>query len=303
MGQRRLRVAETLPRRRNEMLDHLRFGPQRRSDPVHIQSLAPRRETIDHQERDHGAKAPPPDGKGKSEGEDRAWPARSWQCSMRERWYSPSVAQSTVADASSEPVRFLPLFAQPWTLPLRIHPATRIGDDDLYELCRRNSELRIERTAEGDLIVMSPTGTETGRRNAELTAQIVVWSKQNGTGVPFDSSTGFVLPNGAERSPDAAWIARPRWEQVPRERREKFAPICPDFVVELRSPSDAVNDLVQKMDEWIANGVRLGWLIMPQERRLGVWRPGKAPEWHADPQSVAADPELSGFVLTLADVW
>lgn len=186
---------------------------------------------------------------------------------------------------------------------MRISPAVPIGDDDLYELCARNRDLRIERTARGDLIVMPPTGTETGRRNAELTAQLVVWSKQNGSGVHFDSSTGFLLPNGAERSPDAAWIARERWEKIPLEAREKFAPICPDFVIELCSPSDARQDLVAKLDEWIDNGAKLGWLILPAERSVGVWRPGRPTEWLSDPARVTADPELPGFELVLADVW
>src|SRR5262249_4391081 len=152
-------------------------------------------------------------------------------------------------------------------------PARPMTGDELFEFCSANAELQIERSADGEIIIMPPTGAETGRRNAEITAQLVTWAKRDGRGVAFDSSTGFLLPNGAERSPDAAWVARRRWDALTAEERERFAPLCPDFVLELRSPNDALEDMKTKMVEYMACGARLGWLIDPEERRVHVYRP------------------------------
>jgi Uma2 family endonuclease len=158
-------------------------------------------------------------------------------------------------------------------LPLRVRTAVPLSDDELFELCQVNGDLRIERTADGEILVMPPTGGETGRQNSALTVQLGRWSELDGSGVSFDSSTGFLLPNGAERSPDAAWVALTRWQALTAEDRAKFAPICPDFVVELWSRSDELGNLRAKMEEYRACGARLGWLIDPVERRVHIYRP------------------------------
>ncbi|MDP8924564.1 MAG: Uma2 family endonuclease [Chloroflexota bacterium] len=188
-------------------------------------------------------------------------------------------------------------------LVLRLLPAIRLSDDDLFALCALNRELRIERTAEGDLLLMPPTGAETGDSNAEIGMQLRVWAKRDGTGTTFDSSTGFLLPNGAMRSPDASWMPRPRLNQMTREQRKKFIPACPDFVLELRSPSDTMADLHAKLREYIANGARLGWLLDPETRRVHVYRPDAPVEQLDDPATVGGDPVLPGFVLDLREVW
>jgi Uma2 family endonuclease len=188
-------------------------------------------------------------------------------------------------------------------LPLRFRAAVPLSDDELFELCQVNRDLRIERTADGEIWVMPPTGGETGRRNSSLTAQLDRWSELDGSGVSFDSSTAFVLPNGAARSPDASWIALMRWQALSAEARAKFPPICPDFVVELRSRSDELGDLRAKMEEYRACGARLGWLIDPVERRVHIYRPGAEIETLDAPTTVAGDPVLRGFVLDLRRIW
>lgn len=191
----------------------------------------------------------------------------------------------------------------PVSLNLRMGEALRLSDDELFELCARNRELRIERTAEGDLIVMTPAGGETAHRNAKITAALLMWADRDGTGIAFDSSAGFLLPNGAERSPDAAWLEKSRWTALPTEGRRKFVPLAPDFVVELRSPSDRLSVLQNKMEEYRDNGVRLGWLLDPEERRVHVYRPGRPAEVLDAPSRLSGDPELPGFLLDLAPIW
>jgi Uma2 family endonuclease len=176
-------------------------------------------------------------------------------------------------------------------------------DEELYELCARNPELRIERTAEGEIVIMTPTGGASSHRSLEVAIALGAWAKRDGTGVAFDSSGGFVLPNGAMRAPDASWVARSRLEEVPPEARERFLPLCPDFVVEIRSPSDGLADLKAKMEEYRGNGARLGWLIDPEGRRVHVYRPEREVETLEDPPRLAADPELPGFLLGLAPIW
>jgi len=188
-------------------------------------------------------------------------------------------------------------------LPMRLRPASPISDDELEELARLNRDLRIERTAEGELIVMSPTGGNTGRRNFGLIGAFFVWVERDGSGVAFDSSTGFFLPNGAERSPDLAWIKRARWEALTPEQQERFVPLCPDFVVEIRSPSNSVAELSSKLEEYIANGASLGWLIDPYERRIHVHRPGQVVECLVEPTEISGDPVLPGFMLATKALW
>lgn len=213
--------------------------------------------------------------------------------------------------AGSEPASYehLPgrtsvhLVARSDQLPLRVRPAAPVGDDELFELCRANPEVRVERTAYGELVIMSPTGARTGKRNALLNAQLVLWAEREGTGVVFDSSTGFVLPNGAQRSPDASWVRRSRWDALTAEQQDKFAPLCPDFVAELRSPSDDLKELLEKMEEYRDNGAALGWLIDPVENRVYVFRPGTGIDILEKPERLAADPELAGFSLDLSGIW
>ena len=188
-------------------------------------------------------------------------------------------------------------------LPLRLRAAVPIGDDELFELCQVNRDLRIERTADGEILILPPTGGETGRRNAALTVQLDRWCELDGSGVSFDSSTGFILPSGAARAPDAAWVTLARWRALSAEARAKFPPICPDFVVELRSRTDQLATLLAKMEEYRASGAKLGWLIDPVERRVHIYRPHAEVETHHAPTTIAGDPELPGFVLNLSRIW
>lgn len=178
-----------------------------------------------------------------------------------------------------------------------------LGDEAFYDFCRANDEWRIERTAEGDIIIMPPTGGKTGIRNSKLIAQLVVWNESNGRGQVFDSSTIFALPNGAQRSPDLAWVKNERWQALTAEQQEKFPPLCPDFVAELRSRTDSLKTLQAKMQEYIDNGAQLGWLLDPIEKRVHVYRSGAAVEILDDPQSVSGAPLLSGFTLDVQSLW
>jgi Uma2 family endonuclease len=186
---------------------------------------------------------------------------------------------------------------------IHLSPAVELTDEQFFELCQINSDLRMERNAKGDIIVLPPTGGETSNRNQEVTRQLGNWAKRDDTGAAFDSSAGFKLPNGAERSPDAAWISRERLEQLTPEQKRKFIPLCPDFVIELLSPSDSLAAAPAKMAEYIENGARLGWLIHPDARRVYLYRPGAPVEELKDLTQVSADPELPGFTLDLQDIW
>jgi Uma2 family endonuclease len=192
------------------------------------------------------------------------------------------------------------------TEPVVLHfqeMAKRMGDPAFFAFCQANRDWRIELTHRGDLIVMAPTGGTTGRRNSTFIARLVVWAEADATGITFDSSTGFTLPNGAKRSPDAAWIKRERWAALTQEDHEAFPPLCPDFVVELRSPSDAITMLQSKMEEYIQNGAQLGWLIDPIEKRVFVYRPGTPPDLLQNPTTISGDPTLPGFVLDVQQLW
>ena len=178
-----------------------------------------------------------------------------------------------------------------------------LTDAQFYKLCSDNPELRLELTAERELIIMSPTGSETGRRNSKINQRLANWSEQNGRGVCFDSSTGFTLPNGAKRSPDAAWVRREAWDFLSRDQQAEFAPLAPDFVIELRSPGDSLADLQAKMAEYIETGTLLGWLFDPFTRRAYVYRHGQATECIESPGPISGDPILPGFVFDPAEIW
>jgi Uma2 family endonuclease len=186
---------------------------------------------------------------------------------------------------------------------LHLRPAVELTDDDFFALCAINRDLQLERTAEGDIIIMPPTGFATGCRNLDINKQFGIWAERDGRGVAVGSSTGFKLPNGAERSPDEGWVLRSRLAMLTSEQKQKFLPLAPDFVIELKSPTDRLTDVLAKMDEYIANGVRLGWLINPETRRVHIYRPGKAIEILEAPTEVPGEPELSGFVLDLREIW
>ena len=181
--------------------------------------------------------------------------------------------------------------------------ASKLTDEQFAELCRENPELRLELTAKRELVIMPPTGSETGWRSGEVFYSLTAWAKKDGTGISFDSSTGFTLPNGAIRSPDASWVKREKWEALAKDQRERFAPLCPDFVIELRSRTDSLSDLHAKLQEYIDNGARLGWLIDPLDRRVYVYRPDQPVEVRDDPISVSGDPVLPGLELQLRELW
>jgi Uma2 family endonuclease len=178
-----------------------------------------------------------------------------------------------------------------------------LTDEQFLRLCSDNSDLRIELTAQKVLVIMSPAGSKTGWRNARLTQRLANWTEQDDTGLAFDSSAGFILPNGAKRAPDAAWVRRERWEALSEEEQEVFAPLCPDFVVELRSPSDTLAMTQEKMREYIDNGAQLGWLIDPRTHRVYVYRPGEAPVCLEQPTILSAQPVLPGFIFNVQEIW
>ena len=181
--------------------------------------------------------------------------------------------------------------------------AIEITGDQLVRFCETNSELRIELTADKELIIMPPANPASGLQNGSLSGELYIWSKQDGTGLFFDSSAGFTFQNGAMRAPDASWILRERWDAVPDDDKLRFSHIAPDFVVELRSPSDTVAMLQAKMAEYIQNGVQLGWLIDPFLKQVHIYRSGQPVEVLDGPEIVSGDPVLPGFVLNLQEIW
>jgi Uma2 family endonuclease len=197
------------------------------------------------------------------------------------------------------------LLIQSDQIPLTVSfPAlVQMTDEQFYEFCQANRELRIERTAIGEVIIMPPAFSDTGNRNSKITAQLEIWAEQDGTGEVFDSSAGFTLPNGATRSPDACWIRLERWSRLTDQQKASFAPICPDFVIELRSSSDTLSGLQAKMQEYVENGAVLGFLIDRKNRTVHSYRSGRTPEILEQPETVSGDPELPRFVLQMAKIW
>lgn len=187
------------------------------------------------------------------------------------------------------------------SLTLNLHPLT-VNEDQFYQLCLANPDLRLERTAIGELVIMPPTGSETGRRNLSLSGQLWLWNEQHRLGHAFDSSTGFKLPNGAERSPDASWIVQERWDALTPEQKQRFAPICPDFVAELLSVSDQLEKIQTKMQEYMMNGARLGWLIDPGRKQVEIYRHEKKVEVLENPKIISGESVLPGFILNLSSI-
>jgi Uma2 family endonuclease len=189
-------------------------------------------------------------------------------------------------------------------LPLAV-PADvrlRVSDEDFWRLCQENPDLRLERNAQGELIVMPPVAPDSGRRNAGITAQLWNWNQQTNLGVVFDSSAGFTLPNTAIRGPDASWMTTERWTRIPSEERLKFSHVCPDFVAELRSTSNTMKDLRDKMREYLAQGARLGWLIDPEGGTVEIYCPGRPVEIIQRPATLSGEDVLPGFVLDLKGI-
>ncbi|WP_016949188.1 Uma2 family endonuclease [Anabaena sp. PCC 7108] len=190
--------------------------------------------------------------------------------------------------------------------PLILHfPSSMpMTDDQFFEFCQENRDLRIERNKFGDISIMSPAGSETGNREFNIAVQLGIWSEKDGTGIGFSSSTGFKLSTGAERSPDAAWIKLERWNKLTPKQQKKFAPICPDFVIELRSASDNLQPLKDKMQEYMQESeIRLGLLIDRKNRRVYIYRPGQVEECLENPDTVNCEPVLPGFVLNMEKIW
>jgi Uma2 family endonuclease len=188
-------------------------------------------------------------------------------------------------------------------LTVNLQSVLELTDEQFFNLCQANRDLKFERTATGELIIMPPTGGETGNRNGRLTQQLFNWSDTDGTGIAFDSSTCFKLPNSADRSPDACWIKLERWDALTEEEKQKFPPISPDFVIELLSPSDSLKVAQEKMREYIDNGVRLGWLINRKSRQVEIYRQGQEVEVLESPVTLSGEDVLNGFVLNLGLVW
>lgn len=188
-------------------------------------------------------------------------------------------------------------------LVLHMHPAVKMDDRQFFEFCQQNPDLRIERTAEGDLEIMPPAGWESSNQNATLTHLVTAWALGDGAGAVSDSSGGFILPNGAKRAPDTAWVRKSRLQALTTEQKRRFLPLCPDFVIELRSPSDSLTVLQDKMREYIDNGAALGWLLDAPNSQVYVYRPNAEVERLDKPTTLSGEPELPGFVLDLNMVW
>jgi Uma2 family endonuclease len=185
---------------------------------------------------------------------------------------------------------------------LNLEPLIHLSAEQFKQLSIANPDAKLELTQKGELVVMSPTGGESGIRNIELSCQLQVWVKKDRSGVAFDSSTMFHLPSGSFRSPDTSWISLDRWNALSDDQKKTFPPLCPDFVIELRSPSDSLKDLREKMQEYIDNGARLGWLIDPLTLKVEIYRPGQPPEVLIQPTQLSGENVLSGFVLDLTGV-
>jgi len=188
-------------------------------------------------------------------------------------------------------------------LTLQLPPVLKLSDEEFEQLAAANQDLRLELTAQGELIIMPPTGGETGNRNLDLTGQVWLWNRQAGLGKAFDSSTGFRLPKGGTRSPDVSWVRMERWEALTQGQRKKFLPLCPDFAIELVSETDDLDDARQKMQEYLENGLCLGWLIIPKAQQVEIYRQTREVEVLQSPTSLSGEDVLPGFVLNLQPIF
>ncbi len=186
---------------------------------------------------------------------------------------------------------------------INLEPAIHLTDTQFYNLCQANPDVKLERSTKGDLIVTAPTGGETGSYNSEINAEFVIWNRQARLGKVFDSSTCFNLPNGGDRSPDVAWVKLEKWNQLSPEQQKRFPPIAPDFALELLSPSDSLEKIQAKMQEYMASGVRLGWLIDRDNRHVEIYRVGHPVEVLKNPDQLSGEGVLPGFVLDMSLVW
>ena len=187
-------------------------------------------------------------------------------------------------------------------LTLQLPLALKLTDEEFEQLVAANQDLRLELSSSGELVIMSPTGGETGNRNFEMYIDLGIWNRQTKLGKAFDSSTGFKLPNGATRSPDVSWIKQETWDALTPKQRKKYLPLCPDFAIELVSESDDLADTQAKMREYMQNGLRLGWLINPQLKQVEIYRPNQDVEVLNSPTSLSGEDVLPGFILDLTDI-
>ena len=197
----------------------------------------------------------------------------------------------------------LPAIELPPFKTFQLRPIEPMSDEAFFEFCQRNKELRIERTATGEIIMDMPAGGESSYANGMLFLMIANWALENENGVTFESSAGFILPNGATRSPDVAWVKRERLAHLTQTQKKKFLPVSPNFVIELRSPSDSLTELKRKMEEYVDNGVELGWLINPEWQEVWVYRPNHPPQHLQQPQTLHGDPELPKLQVELETIW
>lgn len=187
--------------------------------------------------------------------------------------------------------------------PMAIQWERGMTDDEYFQFCADNPDLRIERSVEGDILIMPPVGGEGSFRNSELSAELRTWARKDGRGRGFDSSVEYFLPSGAAYSPDASWVLRSRLDKLTRDEKRKFPRLCPDFVIELMSPSDRLRKVKAKIAEWIENGAQLGWLLDPDHRTVYIYRPDREPEQIVNPERIVGEGPVAGFVLVLADIW
>jgi Uma2 family endonuclease len=203
---------------------------------------------------------------------------------------------SEIPEAAKLSLRSIPL-------PLVLHLPKRLSDYELLQFCAANEPLRIERTAEGDIVVMTPAGGKTGNKEGYIFRELDLWVEREGKGIAFNSNTGFALPNGAMRLPDAAWLSDEKWQSLTSRQQEGFIPVCPEFVVELRSPSDRASQVEERMEFWIEQGALLGWLIDPQRQLAMIYRPGREPETLLKPELLDGEGIIAGFRLKMQRFW
>lgn len=188
-------------------------------------------------------------------------------------------------------------------LPLRIRFDEPLTDAKLEEFCALNSPYRVEREENGELTLMSPNSSDNGAIEAELSAELILWTRQEGRGKVFGPNAGFTLPDSSVRAADLSWVTLERWNALATAQQQSFAPLCPDFIIEVRSKSDRLKTIKSKMQKWIANGVSLAWLIDPRRRTVEIYRPGEAPEMHNNPTSIYGTGPVAGFELILSRIW